>query len=152
MCQCDNEYTNGEGSKDMTKQRHEPFGRPTLYDEETVRIKADEYMKMCGREQTRLPKLTEFYRELGISRECANEWQEKYPNFGDTCKKIMDVQQEELIDDGLFGGKEVNSTMAIFLLKVNHGFIEKSALDVTSAGASINFHESLKQSDQQDRV
>jgi len=41
------------------------------------------------------------------------------------------------MNDGLYGGKEVNSTMAIFLLKANHGLIEKSALDLTTDGEKL---------------
>ena len=106
-----------------------PIGRPTEYREEFNQL-ADEYLQTCGREQTRLPKVTEFYRMIGISRQCGDEWSKKYPAFGDTIKKIMEHQQEELIDDGLFGGKEVNASMAIFLLKANHGLIETSRTEL----------------------
>jgi hypothetical protein len=111
-------------------------GRPTIYTPE-INKKAEEYLETTGRMQTRLPKLTEFYRFIGISRQCADEWKDKYQEFGDTCKKIHELQQEELIDDGLFGGKEVNPGMAIFLLKVNHGMVETSHTDITSGGQPI---------------
>jgi len=101
------------------------MGRPTHYNKNIDYVqKANEYLQTCGREQTKLPKLTEFYRIIGISKQCADEWKDKYPDFGDACKKVEESQQEELIDDGLFGGKEVNPGMAIFLLKANHGMIE----------------------------
>ena len=41
-----------------------------------------------------------------------------------TIKKVKDAQESELIDDGFFGGKDVNSPMAIFLLKANHKYVE----------------------------
>lgn len=100
-----------------------PEGRPTKYNP-LFNKEAEEYLRTCGREQTKLPKLTEFYRHIGITRETGDQWQNQHPEFSDTCKKIMDLQKEELIDDGLFGGKEVNASMAIFLLKANHGMIE----------------------------
>ena len=113
-----------------------PAHRPSEYDSKFCDM-AEEYLKTCGREQTKLPKVTEFYRMIGISRQCGDEWADKYPEFGDTIKKIMEFQQEELIDDGLFGGREVNAAMAIFLLKANHGMIEKNATDITTGGKPI---------------
>ena len=43
----------------------------------------------------------------------------------------------KLINDGLYGGKEVNSIMAIFLLKANHGMIDSTNVDLTSKGEKI---------------
>jgi hypothetical protein len=100
-----------------------PGGRPSEYDP-AVLEEVDKYLETTGREQTKLPKLTEFYRHIGISKQCADEWKDKYPEFGDACKKIEERQMESLIDDGLYGGKEVNPGMAIFLLKVNHKMVE----------------------------
>ncbi len=100
-------------------------GRPTDYDPDIDYVAlAEDYLQTCGREQTKLPKLLEFYSELDISAETADTWKDKYPQFLEACKKVSDAQQNELIDDGLFGGKEVNPGMAIFLLKANHGMIE----------------------------
>ena len=39
-------------------------------------------------------------------------------------KTDLTKQKEQMIDDGAYGGKEVNASMFIFLLKVNHGMIE----------------------------
>lgn len=113
-----------------------PVGRPSEYDPKVVQAVTD-YLQTCGREQTKLPKLTEFYRYIGISPQCADEWKDKYPEFGDACKRIEERQEEQLVDDGLYGGKEVNPGMAIFLLKVNHGKVEKTATDITSGGKPI---------------
>lgn len=98
-------------------------GRPTDYHPSVIN-RANEYLRECGREQTKLPKLTEYYRLIDISAQCADEWKDKYPEFGEACKKIEQKQQEQLMDDGMYGGKEVNPGMAIFLLKVNHHMIE----------------------------
>ena len=118
-----------------------PGGRPTDYNPDTNYINlADEYLKTCGREQTKLPKLLEFYEKLDISAETADTWKDKYPQFLDACKKISAHQQNELIDDGLFGGKEVNPGMAIFLLKVNHGMIETERKEfMGKGGAPLSF-------------
>ena len=103
------------------------MGRPTDYDPQFDYISAaNEYLSTCGREQTKLPKIEEFCDQIGIDDDTAVEWQKKYPasNFSAAIKRIRQLQKNELIDDGLFGGKEVNPGMAIFLLKANHGMIE----------------------------
>jgi len=106
-------------------------GRPSTYPgDEIIQQTVEDYLGSCGREQTKLPKATEFYRRLGISAQCADEWKDKYPIFAEACQTIHELQQEELIDDGLFGGKEVNPGMAIFLLKANHGMVETEKLKV----------------------
>jgi len=124
-----------------------PGGRPTDYDQEQAETAAEAYLQTCGREQTKLPKVTEFYRLLGITRETGSQWQKEHPEFSDTCKKIMDIQQEELIDDGLFGGKEVNASMAIFLLKANHNMIETTHTDITTNGESMVIYKPEKNSE-----
>lgn len=116
-----------------------PGGRPTKYNPDVIKKTLEKYLTTCGREQTKLPKLTEFYRLLAIDEDTGNAWQSKYPEFSVACKRITDAQKEELIDDGLFGGREVNPGMAIFLLKVNHGMVEKTNVDITTGGQPFFF-------------
>lgn len=110
-------------------------GRPTDYDFEIATKVADDYVATCSREQTKLPKLTEYYRLLGITRETGNQWQDIHPEFSDICKKIATLQEEQLTDDGMYGGKEVNAGMAIFLLKTKHGYKETT---ITELGGVLN--------------
>ena len=100
---------------------------------------ADEYLATCGREQTRLPKISEFCREyIGADDDTVSSWLEgkQIPQGANTdelsasIKKIKDAQKEELQDDGLFGGKECNVAMAIFLLKANHGMVETARTEL----------------------
>ena len=105
------------------------MARPSTYDPTIDYIKlADEYLKTCGREQTKLPKLSEFCRDyIKRSQDAVEDWINKGQDIevlSGAIKKIKEAQMEQLMDDGLYGGKEVNSTMAIFLLKANHGLIE----------------------------
>ena len=112
------------------------MARPSNYDStKDYEQLANEYLATCGREQTKLPKLSEFCREyIGANEDTVELWikGENLPEGADTSelvgarKRIKHAQKEELIDDGLFGGKEVNVAMAIFLLKANHGMVETS--------------------------
>lgn len=108
-----------------------PAGRPTKYHDGMIQL-AEEYLKTCGRDQTKLPTIEGLALYLGVDDERIGEWANAidesgnliHPEFHATVKKVKATQKNQLMDDGLYGGREVNSTMAIFLLKVNHGMVE----------------------------
>lgn len=110
--------------------RKEPFGRPTKYNDLTV-SKSWDYIESCGRESTELPTIEGLANYLDITKETVYEWAKKYDDFSYALKKIHDKQKTQLINDGMYGGKEVNAAMAIFLLKANHGMIETSRVEHT---------------------
>ena len=104
----------------------ENMARPTLYSDDVIQ-KANEYIASCGREATELPTVEGLAEYLGVARDTIYEWikpEHGYTEFSDTIKRIEEKQKNQLINDGLYGGKEVNQSMAIFLLKANHGMIE----------------------------
>jgi len=99
-------------------------GRPTKYKPDVFKG-IEGYMEKCGKEQMALPSIEGLAIYLGITSETIRQWAKKYKEFSWTIKKIVDKQKKQLMDDGMYGGKEVNAAMAIFLLKVNHGMNEK---------------------------
>lgn len=101
-----------------------PEGRPTKYLPDIIYPKIEEYISGCGREQTLLPTVEGLALYLDVNADTLYEWSNKHPAFSETIKKILMQQKTQLMNDGMYGGKEVNSTMAIFLLKVNHGMNE----------------------------
>ena len=94
-------------------------GRPTKYRPEMIPI-IEEYIGLCCREQTELPTIEGLASRLGITSETVRDWQKTNKLFSSTIKKLMDKQKTQLMNDGMYGGKEVNAAMAIFLLKANH--------------------------------
>jgi len=100
------------------------LGRPTKYLPDTIYPKIEEYITSCGKEQTELPTVEGLALYLNVTRDTLYEWSDHYPEFSDTIKKILMKQKTQLMNDGMYGGKEVNAGMAIFLLKVNHGMQE----------------------------
>lgn len=98
-------------------------GRPTKYTSSMI-ADALEYINSCGRTATELPTIEGLSLKLGCDDDQIVEWGKKYPKFYATIKNLKANQKNQLINDGLYGGKEVNPAMAIFLLKVNHGMIE----------------------------
>ena len=99
------------------------MARPTKYEPKMVDI-AREYIKSCGREATELPTIEGLALKLEVDDETIGLWGKDHPEFSATIKELSKKQKNQLVNDGLYGGKEVNSTMAIFLLKANHGMIE----------------------------
>lgn len=103
------------------------MGRPTKYDASLVG-KTKEYLLMCGREQTKLPTKQGLALFLGVDDETLNEWAKTYKDFSATLKELMLTQADQLINDGIYGGKEVNSTIVKLLLQNNHGMKERTDL------------------------
>lgn len=99
-------------------------GRPTKYVPDIIYPKIEDYISSCGREQTELPTVEGLALHLGVNPDTLFTWSKEYPEFSEAIKRILALQKKQLMNDGMYGGKEVNSAMAIFLLKVNHGMKE----------------------------
>lgn len=109
-------------------------GRPSKYREEFCQ-ELDKYLQTTGKEQTSLPTKQGFALWLGVDDETLNEWGKEHQEFSATLKKLMLLQGQQLIDDGIYGGKEVNATIVKLLLQNNHGMKEKT--DVTTNDKDI---------------
>ena len=119
-------------------------GRPTKYYPEIIN-KIDEYFTTVGREQTELPTVEGLADYLAITTETIYQWGKKYKEFSDTIKKVAAKQKVQLMNDGMYGGKEVNAAMAIFLLKVNHGMNESpSTLIKVEGDMKVDFIDAGK--------
>lgn len=125
-----------EKAVEEVKPKH-AGGRPTKYSEEMLQ-KANDYLAMSCPENMEVPTVEGLAIALDIDDDTVVEWSKLYPEFSATIKRLKSKQKMHLINAGMFGGKEVNSTMAIFLLKVNHGLVETNNVDLRSNGESIN--------------
>ena len=101
------------------------MGRPTKYKQEFVE-EVEKYLATTGKEQMNLPKIESFAIWLDVNKDTLYEWKKKYPEFSDALDKIMLRQCQQLIDDGIYGGKEVNATIIKLLLQNNHGMKERT--------------------------
>lgn len=111
-------------------------GRPTKY-VYTMLDDIEEYIKYCGREQTELPTLEGCAEYLKIDTDTIVEWCKENKEFSVAIKRLKEKQKNQLMNDGMYGGKEINTAMAIFLLKVNHNMVETSHTDITSDGEKL---------------
>lgn len=100
-------------------------GRPTKYDPSFIQ-EVDKYLETTGKEQTHLPKMQSLALWLNVNGDTLVEWGKKYPEFSAALEKLKAKQAEQLIDDGIYGGKEVNATIVKLLLQNNHGMKERT--------------------------
>ena len=105
------------------------LGRPSDYDPTFV-DKVDEYLKTTGKEQMELPTVEGFAIYLGVTRKTLYNWCKEHEEFLHTVDEILTRQANQLINDGIYGGKEVNASIVKLLLQSNHGLRERT--DVTS--------------------
>ena len=94
------------------------LGRPTKYYPEIVN-EVQKYLETLN--DIELPSIEGLALYLKINPDTVYEWVKKYPDFSENIKSISVKQKLKLMNDGMYGGKEVNSSMAIFLLKAIHG-------------------------------
>ena len=104
-------------------------GRPTDYDPKFIE-EADKYLEEATKENMHLPKIVSFALRIGVNKTTLYEWEKKYPEFSNALGKIRSRQEERLLDDGIYGGKEINATIVKLALTNNHGYKDRS--DITS--------------------
>lgn len=100
-------------------------GAPTKYDPKFNQA-LDDYLQTTGKEQTSLPTKQGFALYIGVDDETLNEWAKIHKEFSATLRRLMLLQAQQLIDDGIYGGKEVNATIVKLLLQNNHGMKERT--------------------------
>lgn len=109
----------------------ENVGRPTKYRPEFVK-KINDYLKTTGGENQRLAKKVDVALLLGVNDETLDEWARKrddngqlmYPEFSDALTRVTQAQHQQLLDIGIFGGKEINANIVGLVLAANHGYVK----------------------------
>jgi hypothetical protein len=132
-----------------------PGGRPTKYDP-SFPDELDKYLQTTGKEQMSLPTIQGFALHLNVDSDTLNNWASAketdkdgvehlaHPEFFGTLKKLKELQAQQLIDDGIYGGKEVNATIVKLLLQNNHGMkerVDQTSNDKTIKGNTIVFKD-----------
>ncbi len=81
-----------------------------------------------------LPSVEGYAAFIGFSKKTLYNWGKLYPEFAKTLERIMSIQKQKLIENGLQG--TYNAVITRLLLSSNHGMKEKS--DVTTDDKPIN--------------
>lgn len=124
-------------------------GRPTKYKEEYCSL-VEKYLLTTGKEQMELPMVEGFALFLGVHRDTLYEWEKKYPKFSDALEIIRVYQKLQLVNDGIYGGKEVNATIVKLLLQNNHDMRERR--DITSGDEKLEGLVIIKNEDKVESV
>ena len=110
-----------------------PIGRPTKYGSE-LQAKAKDYVEACFKEST-TPYIEELALLLDVNDDTIVEWSKEHDEFSATIKRLKMLQKLNFKRDAI--EKRIQPTMAIFLLKANHGLNEKEP-DVERESLEIN--------------
>ena len=135
------------GSSDKSK-RNRPMGRPTRLDDEMLRKTVD-YYDTC-RSTSHMPLLEELaIMILDMPSELISRWAnrandkewrakkieaghedivERHEHFSQTIKKLSDLQLAHLKKGGL---RDQRNSVAIFLMKANHGMVETNRTELS---------------------
>ena len=90
-------------------------------EEDALRIGEDLLEWMERKEQNIF--LGTFLRSQGLYRDIVRKLSDRFPSFGDLIKKAKEIQEDKLAFYALT--KNINTAMAIFLLKNNHGYKDR---------------------------
>jgi len=102
-------------------------GRPTTYKKEYCE-KVYEYLATASKEQMTLPTVEGFCVYINAPRRTVYEWRDTHEEFLHTLDDILTYQKIQLVNDGIYGGKEVNATIVKLMLQNNHGMKERKDL------------------------
>lgn len=110
------------------------MGRPCLYDE-AMQEKADSYIFQLKELGHAIPSRAGLCCFLGISKETSYDWCDKYPDFSDTLRNIMVLQEHMALNGGITGQL---TPMIVKLVLANHGYHEKAEIDNKSSDGSMS--------------
>lgn len=126
----------------------EPAMLGTKYTGQPILDATKEYLAKCEIQIHKLPTIEGLSVSLGVLPCTVDQWARIHPKFRTLKERVLAMQKDKLIDWGLAGGKGINSTMAIFLLKCNHGLIESNRNLIGNADGSnidsINIYKPIK--------
>lgn len=91
------------------------------------------YLKTVGDGTMKLPKRCDLAILFKVDELTLKNWEEEYESFRTAMREVDGKQKSQLMDDGMYGGKEVNPQIAKFLLSANHGMAETTKNEVTGA-------------------
>ncbi len=107
----------------MSSITKHPGGRPTKYNPQFI-DEVDKYLHNLN--STEVPLKEDFAYKIGVDDDTLDNWAKNNKEFFGALKRIMQKQKIQLINDGIYGGKEVNPTITKLLLQNNHGMKERT--------------------------
>ena len=119
-----------------------------IWTKETTKVFFDKILEYVQKNK-KCRSLSEAAVECGEYEDIIQYLQNKFSSVDFRSIKIAkDIVKNRLANQGLDG--EANPTMAIFLLKNNHGMTDKQQTDVTTNGKDLNTAPIIKFVDSED--
>ena len=109
-----------------------PVGRPTKYNSE-LQAQATAYLTEWVAYDV-IPSRVGLCCYIGIPKSISYAWEDKYPEFSDTCKAVEALQEREALNKGISG---VFNSQITKLVLANHGYSDRQAVDHTTNGESM---------------
>lgn len=113
-----------------------PQGRPVKWTEEESLKLANEILTWMNEADFNIYFERFLYEKKSLYPQLISELSEKWPSFSEAIKSVKKLQEVKIADLGLKG--QLSQPMAIFWLKHNAGWSDKSQVDVTTQGDKIN--------------
>lgn len=105
-------------------------GRPTKYNDQII-AKTEEYIKYAVPENMEIATIEGLALYLDVNKTTLYEWEKDNKEFSNALGKLRDIQKQQLVKTGIFGGKEINASIIALMLKVNHNMIETTRQELT---------------------
>lgn len=111
-----------------------PSGRKTKYDSDVL-IKTDEYIEKALKDFTKLPSIESLAIHLGVVKSTIYQWAKKRVNkeFKERLEDIALYQYERLMNDGIYGGKRINTAIVKMFL-INNYNMKSDKIDNNLSG------------------
>ena len=119
-----------------------PAHRPSEY-QENYPDEVYSYLQTVGDGTCKMPKRCDVELLLDCDDKTLKKWELDHELFRTAMRRVDIGQKSQLMDDGMYGGKEVNPQIAKFLLSANHGMAETERREVTGAEGKDLFPETF---------
>lgn len=125
----------------MAKKKHTGgrTGPWSAYRKEYAGKFLDQYLETCVDDfggtvkKVQIPTISGYARHIDVGTAVIGKWREKHLEFDIAIRKLLDIQQDKLVNEGL--ASNYNHNIAKLMLSSNHGMTERS--DVTSNGKEL---------------
>jgi len=116
--------------------RH-PGGRPVKWTPEAIEAEGEALLAWLMEDESRF-WVKSFATERGYSPQRFSEWVKVSPEFSEAYEIARGIQESRLLHMGLRGRGQ---SMAIFALKVNHGWRDVQEVQQTSVNVGVDITE-----------
>lgn len=104
-------------------------GRPLIWTEEKVLKLGEELIQWLKSDEDNVWFERFLYEVKDLYPQFISEMVEKYPKFSELIKRAKKIQENKLVDGCL--KHNLNSTIAIFVLKNHYQYTDKTQTDIT---------------------